>query len=199
MNLMFIKPLVERVLRDPNADWTVQGFGFLRAYFGPAGNPKEYRLNLWDDRVSVPNVSTVHDHPWHFDSLIVAGNFTNQRYEMIAEGEDLTLLGPDRYTYSTIMTGVNSNLQMSPYRNARLRPFAAEHYRPGDLYHQHNEEIHETLYTNGCVTLNKRTKVGDGEHARVFWPAGTDWVDAKPRAATPVEVAAITENALKGF
>lgn len=199
MNLTFIKPLVERVLRDPNADWTVQGFGFLRTYFGPESNPKEFRLNLWDSRLSVPNVSTIHDHPWHFDSLIVAGHFSNQRYEMIADGEDLKLLGKDRYTYTTIKTGEGGGLEKTPLRNARLRPFSLENYHPGDVYHQHSEEIHETVFTDGCVTLNKRTKVGDGEHARVFWPAGTDWVDAIPRAATKVEVAAITENALKGF
>lgn len=204
MKLTFIKPLVERVLRDPNAQWTVQGFGFLRAYFGPASNPKEFRLNLWDSRLSIANVSTIHDHPWHFDSLIVAGQFANQRYDMIADsGSEYALLPDNDRTkscaYSTIMTGVDSNLEMTPTRHALLKPWQVETYQPGDTYHQDASEIHETLFTDGCVTLNKRTKVGDGEHARVFWPAGTDWVDAKPRTATPAEVAAITENALKGF
>jgi len=48
----------------------------------------------------------------------------------------------------------------------------------------------------GTVTLNERTRVGTGEHARVFWPAGEDWVNAKPRQATPREIDRTTELAL---
>jgi len=204
MRLTFVKPLVERVLRDPNSQWTVQGFGFLRTYFGGPDNPKEFRLNVWDSRLSVPNVSTIHDHPWHFDSLIVAGRFSNQRYLMVADLDEPPALDPvpsiaRHFAYTTIKTGEGGGMEKTPVRYAILKPWAVEPYNPGDTYHQESDEIHETLFTDGCVTLNKRTKVGDGEHARVFWPAGTEWVDAEPRPATPAEVAAVVENALKGF
>lgn len=198
MNLTFLKPLVARILRDPCANWSVQGFGMMRTYFGPPDNLKEFRLNIWDSRLAVPNVSTIHDHPWHFDSIVIAGQFNNQRYDLVADNS-VPSFGEREFAYTTIKTGEGGGPEKSPTRYAILTPFMRENYFPGDRYHQDANEIHETLYKDGCVTLNKRTRVGDGEHARVFWPSGTDWVDAEPRAATPAEIAAITENALKVF
>ena len=81
-DLTFLKPLVATIMQDDRRSWTVQGFGFLRTYFGPPNAPKMYRLNLWDHHFTVPNVSTIHDHPWDFTSVIVAGEFANQRYNI---------------------------------------------------------------------------------------------------------------------
>ena len=58
IHLDFTRALIRNVLEDSNREWTIQGFGFLRTYFGPADKPKMYRLNLWDGRFAVPNVST---------------------------------------------------------------------------------------------------------------------------------------------
>lgn len=196
MNLTFLKPLVAQILRDQNTSWSVQGFGMMRAYFGPPDNPKEFRLNLWDSRLAVPNVSTIHDHPWHFESVVVAGHFTNQRYDLRAAGVEIDA---PTHQFTTIKTGEGGGMEKSPILLAQLHPYFTEVYQAGDRYSQNAEEIHETIYTDGCVTLNKRTRVGDGEHARVFWPHWQDWVDAEPRPATPVEIAAVTENALRGF
>ena len=82
-DLTFLRPLVRRVLEDRHSKWTVQGFGFLRTYFGPPDAPKKFRLNLWDSDFTIPNVSTIHDHPWSFKSIIVAGDFYNQRYRLL--------------------------------------------------------------------------------------------------------------------
>lgn len=201
-NLTFLKPLVARVLRDKSTVWSVQGFGMMRTYFGPVTNPKEFRLNIWDSRLAVKSVSTVHDHPWHFESLIVNGMFCNRRYEMISSSDDfgcITSPGEQAFAYTTIKTGEGGGMEKEPTRYAMLHRYPVETYSAGDTYRQSATEIHETLYADGCVTLNQRQPVGDGDHARVFWPAGTDWVDAMPREATPVEVAAVTENALQGF
>lgn len=48
--------------------------------------------------------------------------------------------------------------------------------------------MHETKYARGTVTLNDRTPPTKAYTARVFWPAGTEWVDAMPRRATKQEV-----------
>lgn len=190
-NLRYLGPLVEQILRNPARDWSIQGFGMLRTYFGPAHDCKRFRLNLWDSRFAVPGVSTIHDHPWHFRSIIVAGAFCNVRY---------TLNGLINYTathaYRTIKTGEDGGPEMSQIQNCNLLPHRPELYKAGDEYNQGSDEIHETIYSDGCVTLNERTRVGDGEHARVFWSLPGDWVDAKPRQATPDEVTAATSSCL---
>jgi hypothetical protein len=197
-DLTFVKPLVQKILEWPsNHQWSVQGFGFLRTYFGPCGNEKRFRLNLWDSRFTVPNVSTIHDHPWDFKSLIVAGHFVNRRYRVQhPKLTELTDTAPT-HSFSTITTGINSTLEKSPIDHCVLEPWDNEYYKPGDTYRQRASEIHETKFMDGAVTLNER--VGDTEHARVFWPYGTDWVDAKPREATPEEVRLATASALEWF
>lgn len=185
--LEMTRALTRHVLENANyREWTVQGFGFLRTYVGPRGQPKEYRLNLWDKDFTVPNVSTIHDHPWDFSSMIVAGQFANQRYQVtdIRSGPRPTF-GPT-HEFSTITTGIQSNLVKSPAQYAKLMPHEREDYKIGDTYWQMADEVHETKFLDGSITINKRR--GDTEHARVFWPFGTEWVDAKPRAATEREV-----------
>lgn len=196
-DLMFVKPLVARILEEgAKREWSVQGFGMMRTYFGPPDNPKEFRLNIWDDRLAVPNVSTIHDHPWHFDSLVISKLFTNRRFNMVPANATGYALS---HTYTTIRTGEGGGPVKDEPQHCLLQPFADEVYGPGNTYHQDADEIHETIYHRGCVTLNKRRRVGDGEHARVFWPYGTPWVDAEPRLAHPLEMKRILDTALEGF
>lgn len=194
-DLTFLKPLVANVLQDDKRAWTVQGFGFLRTYFGPASAPKMYRLNLWDSHFTVPNVSTIHDHPWDFVSVIVAGEFINQRYDQCTRDYSKPDPGQFTHAFTTIKTGEGGGLEKSAIRSCVLDPSREEHYLPGDVYGQRANEIHETKFADGSVTLNKR--VGDTEHARVFWPYGTDWVDAIPRAATKDEVTSAVLHSLR--
>lgn len=195
-NLLYVKPLIERILRAPldtrhhSISWSIQGFGMMRTYFGPAAEPKRFRLNLWDSRFTVPGVSTVHDHPWHFKSIIVAGAFCNVRFDIENDPRRAS------HEFVTIKTGEGGGPVKSQTELCTLHPRRPELYKAGDEYHQASDEIHETIYSDGCITLNERTRVGDGEHARVFWPAGTSWVDAEPREATPSEVKAATEACL---
>lgn len=181
-DLTFLRPLVVSALQDDRRQWTVQGFGFLRTYFGPPAQPKRFRLNLWHTRFTVPNVSTIHDHPWDFTSVIVAGKFGNQRYG--ARGTSSQ--DSPTHHFTTIKTGEGGGLEKSEVRDVTLVPYHREHFVPGDVYGQKADEIHETLFADGTVTLNER--VGDTEHARVFWPFGSNWVDAIPRVATRNEV-----------
>lgn len=183
----FLRPLVANALQDDRREWTIQGFGFLRTYFGPADAPKKFRLNLWHSRFTVPNVSTIHDHPWDLTSIIIAGHMINQRYRMFEERRGpRPMIGPT-HDFTTIKTGVGGGLERSEIGYCKLEKYPSEIYMPGDSYKQHAEEIHETIFADGSVTLNER--IGDTEHARVFWPYGTDWVDAFPRPATREEVA----------
>jgi hypothetical protein len=194
-DLTFLKPLIRRILVWPeHSQWTVQGFGFLRTYFGPPDEPKRFRLNLWDSKYRVDNVSVIHDHPWHFTSVIVAGVLCNYRYVM--QHPKLNDITPT-HSFTTIKTGEGGGMEKSPIEHCVLiQPHKVEFYSPGDTYYQHASEIHETAYKDGTVTLNERVPTGDGEHARVFWPYDTDWVDAMPRPATADEVSDIVSRSL---
>lgn len=184
-----LRALVKSALVHP-ADyaWTLQGFGFLRTYlpFGP--NPKRFRLNVWDANLAIPGVSTIHDHPWSFTSWIINGAFANVRFvEDHYSGED--------YLWMRIKCGVTGGSLGTDAQPIRLREMPVEHYAAGDIYHQEAEEIHLSGFDNGTVTLNDRT--GDTEMPRVFWPANSEWVDAKPREATGIEVLRTTALALE--
>ncbi len=172
------RALVREILRSPlRREWSVQGFGMLRTYLDA---DKRFRLNIWDGLLSVPGVSTIHDHPWHFKSLIVNGGFINIRYvQSETEGAP--------YNWNLIQTGPGGGKGNigGVVKLVRQEP---EHYEPGEIYNQVASEIHESIYADGTVTLNDRRRLPDGDHARVFWPLGSEWVDAEPRAATEAEV-----------
>lgn len=192
--LTFVKPLVERVLRAPYAEnkWTVQGFGFLRTYFGPGENSKRFRLNLWDSRFTVPKVSTIHTHPWHFKSLIVGGQFCNVRYKTDSDSRRKAT-----HSFMQIKTGEGGGPEHSKPSPICLDACKPELYMPGETYFQSADEIHETFFKDGSVTINERHPVEDGEHALVFWPFGQEWVDAEPRPADRDEVSTAVSFALR--
>lgn len=186
-----LRASVKHMLQHPDIfdDWTVQGFGMMRCYIpGPVYN-KQFRLNIWDHTLAVPNVSTVHDHPWHFKSWIINGIFANVR--MVEDH-----FHGDAFEYKVIKTG-ESGGEAGPRMLMNLRALMPENYTGGDTYNQEANEIHCSVPNRGTVTLNERTRVGDGEHARVFWPAGEEWVDAKPRKATQDEIRATVALALE--
>lgn len=185
-----MRAFIERMLIDAALginylDWTVQGFGMIRTCFGPH---KKYRLNVWDSALTVPNVSTVHDHPWSFKSWVINGPLTNVRFvEDYYNGAE--------FDFMVIKTGEGGGPR-GVKKRIRLRNLEPERYGTGEIYNQSFHEIHRSLPADGCVTLNERTRVGDSEHARVFWHAGEEWVDAMPRPATQIEVATTINNAL---
>jgi len=194
----FLMPLVEGVLRNHEAhSWSLQGFGMLRTYLGPKSDPKRFRLNLWDSRFAVPGVSTIHDHPWHFDSVIVAGCFCNVRYRMAAKLYDTTHTSRCTHNYIEIKCGPDGGMDNNQQPGSCIlvagRP---ELYVGGDTYHQEATEIHESIPYDGTVTFNERQTVGDGEHARVFYPINEKWIDAKPRDATNAEVGEACRDSL---
>src|ERR1043165_7302417 len=57
-------------------EWQAQGLGMLRTYI-----TREIRLHVWDSELRAPNASDIHDHPFHFESLVLSGRLLNQRYK----------------------------------------------------------------------------------------------------------------------
>lgn len=171
-------------------DWSVQGFGMMRMYLDPA---KEWRLNVWHSSLAVPNVSTIHDHPWNFRSWIIAGRFVNQKFDIYPDSEEIRDRAGNspesvfqKVDYMRIKTGEGGGPD-GVKKTCYLRKFVPQLLLPGDSYDQIWNEVHESMYDDGTVTINRRQRVGTGEHARVFWPHGQEWVDAEPRRATPAE------------
>lgn len=183
---------VSCILRRPlGHTWTVQGFGMVRTYLDDA---KRWRLNVWDDRLMVPNVSVIHDHPWDFRSFVIGGLLRNQRYLLIPSLPEPELA--PTHNFVEIITGEEGGL-LRPKQTCHLKTYPQQAYGPGQTYRQHREEVHETLYLRGTVTLNDRSAPTPQHTARVFFPLNTEWVDAKPREATIEEIYAATNAALE--
>jgi hypothetical protein len=188
------KLLVKAILSSPlGLSWSTQGLGMLRTYLSP-----ELRLHIWDAWLRVENVSPIHDHPWHLDSLIVAGRLAQQRY--VIDDECSTAgVRPDAYeklNFAAIKCGEGA-FTVSEVKKINVISQPLEIYSEGQSYQQRKDEVHESLPETGTVTLVTRTFTGDRDHARVFWRGDGGWVDAAPRPATPEEIIAVTQRALK--
>ena len=78
MKFDVIRLLVADILEFPERhDWTLQGFGMLRAYLS-----SEIRLHVWSAAHRVEGVSDIHNHPWDFESMVVCGNMENTLYRV---------------------------------------------------------------------------------------------------------------------
>lgn len=177
-----------------NADrllWTVQGFGMLRTYLDDA---KRFRLHVWTQALKTHDVSTHHDHPWHFRSFVLAGRLYNTRY-VETEGHDDR---GERFWQQKIQCGECGGPKAEP-EEVFLRRCVTETYHPGDVYSQRANEVHSTHYVDGTVSLVDRAMLEDPDHAFVFWPWDKQWVTAKPRAARDHEVREAVARALEGW
>ena len=169
-------------------EWSLQGFGMLRVYLSDTD-----RLHVWDSRFRARGVSTIHTHPWNFESLVVAGVIANRRYYLAPRLE-----GGATHVASMLKCGEGGGLVGIPWTVAVLpatpRP---EVYPYGARYVQRAAEVHESNAADGTVTLVRRRFLEDPDHATVAWPKGETWGSAEPRRATREEVEAITSSALR--
>jgi hypothetical protein len=187
------KALVKYLLSNPAGfDWSLQGLGMLRLYLS-----KEARLHIWDSRYTVHNVSSLHTHPWHFVSEVVAGVVRNVRFTEVPVNS-IEYVGAypvgDVFKTADIKCGFGAYVQNQ--RETRLLSGGVEQYVEGQEYTQLANEIHESFPLDGTVTIVHREFTPDTEMARVFWRTG-EFVSAEPRRATLDEVRAITANALE--
>jgi hypothetical protein len=159
--------------------WTIQGFGMLRTYLD---DEEIERLHIWDVDTANPDVSTIHDHPWDFDSRIVVGRLTNCRFEFNAP---VGLI----HKFAKIKTGEGGGLVDDKVGTTVLALAPEEHYGIDETYHQDAPELHESLPEAGTVTVIRRIfhAPRDDQYATVCWRRG-DWVTAEPRLATEDEI-----------
>jgi hypothetical protein len=178
-----VPSLVRSILEAPlGRKWSLQGLGMLRLYLSP-----DVRLHVWSSEHRTPNVSEIHDHPWHFRSDVISGRMRNQRYREAGDGFP--------YFGAAIQCGAGACMRETP-QPVRLQSGPVEEYGPGESYSQRAHELHRSDPAPGTVTIITRVVAGDPERARVYWPVG-EWVDAAPRPATDAEVLAICGLALE--
>lgn len=181
-----LRAMVKQTLRHHERhEWNLQGFGMLRTYLEDG-----WRLHVWNDDYMVPGVTLMHDHPWHFDSLLIAGGLANQRY-CIAEEEEG---GPATHMMRTITPGIGlATIRVDAVRIEIAGP--REVYLADEIYHQDAHEIHVSTPFPGTITLVRRERVGE-DVARSFHPLDKEWVSAEPRQATAEEVREICTHSL---
>jgi hypothetical protein len=165
--------------------WTLQGLGMLRLYLND-----EVRLHVWDPTFAFPAVSPIHDHPWDFDSYILAGVLTNRIYLT-----DSRRGGYHSHKVMKIRCGEGGTSVEEPQLTSIVIG-SVRRYVDGQRYSQRAHEIHETQAERGTVTIVTRTFVGDRDHANIYWRREDEWGSAEPRPATPEEVKLITTYAL---
>jgi len=181
------------------SDWTLQGLGMFRLDVVDLSR----RLHVWvPSMFAKKNVTTIHTHPWHFNSTIIAGALRNRLFTELTKPEEVRNGVP--YSKLEIECGLGGGAS-GPRVDASLFCHNEFSYRAGETYDLWSHEIHETIPEDGTITLIERRfpdKAGvwgalrtiplpDGprpHHAHVFFPTGTEWVSAEPRSATEDEV-----------
>lgn len=176
-----MEDIVQRVLRilidEPlSLDWRVHGIGFIKAYVTP---DKSTRLNIYNKKFITPGITIHHDHPWHLTSRILAGELTNTRFKRMKTTLDIEASDEYEIFNEGVINCANFRGVEDRPRLAYLASCKPEVYGPGKTYMQFADEIHKTEAVDGTVTLMRRTTALNGNGtARVFWPIGTQYVNA---------------------
>lgn len=180
----FARKILEQAQTFP---WSIQGFGMFRLYL-----TGDIRLHVWNSNFRVPFVDDIHNHPWDFESVVLAGKITDSSY--------LFDSGHHGETQETqIKCGPGGGL-LSKARVGRLQKVSTRLFFPQERYELPSYAIHSTAYEQGTVTLMQKTRTDPNpEHALVYHPKGKAWVSAEPRHATLDEVQEMAESALQRF
>lgn len=197
----FSKALVKGLLeQSAHLKWSVQGLGMLRLYLST-----EMRLHLWHSSLRVPEVTEVHDHPWHFHSLVIVGRVKNERFfpSSAQPGDEWDydnqfLGGPELYVKQQLLCGPGACTMSDPEDVILHKGLkASETCFPGDCYSQSKDQIHYTNAEDCTVTLVERKFEGDRDHANIYRRGGLPFVSAEPRPATREEVDLVVGETLR--
>lgn len=170
--------LVKNILNNYDRyDWSVQGLGMLGTYLS-----QELRLHIWHSRYIIPDVTTIHDHPWDFESSIICGAIYNHKF---IEVDIEKWAGASPYNKMNILCGPDM-LVSDTIQQVYLLGYMPRIYGASETYTQQAAEIHKTFFLDGTVTLIKRKFGNDRDHANVFYR--TNFVSATPRPATKDEI-----------
>jgi hypothetical protein len=190
MMIAAIKNVLSETIHDPSKhDWSLQGFGMFRLYIS-----KEVRLHVWDMRFAW-NTTTIHTHPWNFQSKILSGVIIDRTFVELDNG-----WGPHEkyypYQKQQIICGPGGGKDGTPV-SVKLGIYQTNVFKQDDSYIRKANDIHESIAKPGTVTLVTRKFLEDTEHAYVYYPYDQDWKSAEPRRATDTEVISMASLALE--
>lgn len=175
INRLLIKDAIDHA---PDTAWSLQGLGMFRYYFS-----EHLRLHVWVPALAVPNVSVIHDHPWDFESHVIAGSIKNSTYRVYSNPAS-------HFMAQKIKCGVGTHTTSAPYPIG-LEAHTPTIYKAGNSYKMVGSQLHKSIVPpTGAITLVERffTKT-DKEHATVCYLKEIGWVSAEPRQATASELA----------
>jgi hypothetical protein len=177
------KVLVRNILEHAHDyPWTYQDIGLLGLRLE---EPWVHRLHVWaPDRTIGP--PTIHDHPYDFESTVIAGEMTNRRYTEDPAG---TKYLRERYTLPDDAARTADFVQLTA---------TTEIYREGESYAQRAAELHDSQQLPGTVTIIRRT-ADFARELTVCRLEDAPWVSGTSRRPTPDELTEITTQALARF
>lgn len=191
--MQLTKLLIKKILENATAyDWELKGLGMMRTYLS-----EDTKIHVWDSRYKIDNVSLTHEHPWSFESEIIAGRLRQYRLTsvpMLANALDEPEANP--YMRSVVQCGPGGCLQSAP-ELVHLVRHDVEVYEEGQKYQQATDEIHQSYPEDGTVTVVRRIEYKEPRAAPVYWPAGEKWISSEPVMATPAKIRDIAGRSLE--
>lgn len=159
--------------------WRTHGVGFIKAYLS-----ENLRLHIFHKMFLTPGITMHHTHPWNFQSEVLIGELTNLRLEKID--------GKPNFNEGTIDCSNFCGIEGEP-QPVHLFPAVWETFVPGQIYRQRAYEIHANEAQDGTVTLMERS--AERGTAKVYWPIGTEYIDADIGTPTDAQILQAVETA----
>ena len=146
---------------------------------------RKYRLHVWEPRYSVGK-PPVHDHPYDFVSMVIAGEIINTRYEESPSGAEYSRV---RYLASDDRVRRTDSVRLSA---------TSVTLREGEQYAQLAHDLHGSRQQPGTVTII-RCSFKDVAELTVCLRDEETFVSGQARPATLDEVKHIATRALTWF
>ncbi len=180
MELALTQALVRTILEHAeDHPWRMQDIGLLGLRLD---DRREHRLHVWGPTFAAGD-PLVHDHPYDFTSVVVAGEMTNTRYVEDPSGVEHT-----RVRYSTVDDESRTTDSVTLSGTATV-------HRAGDEYSQRADELHDSRQVPGTVTIIRMAFV-EVPVLSVCTKGDHPWVSSVARPATADEIKSITGAAL---
>ena len=138
--------------------------GFKYFKLGNISKEVEFRLHYWvSTNEKHDNDLQIHDHSFDFDSFVVNGSITNNKYEIVNS------YNPKVYIYDVKFKNEKSKLILNS-DNCYISKIQSVNINQGGFYRMLSNEFHESINNEEeTVTLLKISKL-ESKTARVFSP-----------------------------
>lgn len=138
--------------------------GFKYFKLGSISKEIEFRLHFWVNTNERQDVDLqIHDHSFDFDSFIVKGSITNNKYKIINSHN------PKGYLYNVKFKNERSKLILKT-NNCFIRNIQSIRVNQGEFYSMVNNEFHESINNEEQTVTLLRILKFESKTASVFSP-----------------------------